>query len=223
MTDSTRKRWEGTSDEWAACVEPFIQSHGRLWLRYDEVRKVQQAKTVPKLILKAAPLLSILRSMSENLSFRRSTMKAALATIYSKHSYFGIASKHEKDDYLETTLNRCMNLCRVVAQGERKPHSNKWISELPWRREVTHENQPKDAKNQSEEDGADADLEEGGMRRATTTRTRKRKRKRTQTTTRATTWSKRRPTRRAAATKVVAAATAALQAGFPTPPWFQPR
>lgn len=130
MTDP-RPRFSGGAEEIFEKLKPIVKERGKSWLRFDEGKKVADAKTDTSMIAKAIPIVAALHSLSSGLSFKRASMSTCVRLIFLE---FRVAWKlepsHEKD-YISTMTNRLMNLCHVVHVGEYK--QVKWASELlPW-------------------------------------------------------------------------------------------
>jgi hypothetical protein len=104
----------------------------RTWLRYDENPKVQEAKTLPDLILPQHDLLHDLFRTQSNFSFVRSTVQAAMLQLFTNSCDRWGLTAADQEDWVFTMVNRFQNLCRAVGQACRKTPLPPWASALPW-------------------------------------------------------------------------------------------
>jgi len=132
----SRGRYDGTPKELANLLMPVVWDRGRSFLKYDENPVCQKARVEVQNIRDAKEILGVLHNATENLSFKKWTLRAALYHIMDEckelHNW-GIAEK-DKGDYVETMACRLMNVCRVVSQTMTKHTKTTWLLEMPWSR-----------------------------------------------------------------------------------------
>ena len=127
MSDRSR----GTDAE---ALHDILAKHAttRTWLRYDENPKVQEAKTLPDLIVPHYDLLHELYKSQSNFSFVRSTVQAAMLQLFTNSGDQWGLTEADQEDWVFTMVNRFQNLCRAVGQACRKNPLPPWASALPW-------------------------------------------------------------------------------------------
>lgn len=110
-------------------LRPFAEK-SKNWIKYDEAPTVNASKTMPELLQKYAGIIEALHSVSNNMCFTRSSVKTAVATLYSEMSdAWGIDPAH-KNEYIETMTRRVVNMCRVVNQAQVKRNKAPWFLNL---------------------------------------------------------------------------------------------
>jgi len=127
-----RSTYQGTRKDFAALLGGFVKATGKSFVVYDEAETVTTAKTNPKLIVKAYPMLDILHNAQANLSFPKSIGSNGIVDIMDEEevSWFGI-KEELRADYKLTMTRRIVNLCRVVNNGS--GGGADWAISLPWK------------------------------------------------------------------------------------------
>ncbi len=78
---SKRSRFDVSAEDLADRLQPVVASLGKCWLRYDESKKVTEAKVLPSEILQARPILQVLYEANPRLAFVRSTVFASIGIL----------------------------------------------------------------------------------------------------------------------------------------------
>jgi hypothetical protein len=133
----SRDRCKCSGAEFAEVIRPVVESQGRAWLKYDEAKKVSEARVLPDAIKASHSLLEALHAKSSSLSFVRSEVTTGVGILVEENwQKWKLYEKAKQQEYIEIMVRRVMNICRVVSQAESKsevkqpPH---WVKALPWR------------------------------------------------------------------------------------------
>ena len=119
-----RKRFKGTPDALAAALMPVCSPAGVAFLNYDECERVGDAKLNVGQVEENHDLLEALHGQHPQMSFAKSTIKAALRLVLDACRKTGgekwyLNEEHE-ESWLRTMVNRIANLTHCVHQGELK-------------------------------------------------------------------------------------------------------
>ena len=130
---STRRRYNGTADEFVAAIEPLVAAKGRVFLVYDESPKASSTRIDKTLLKQASRYLHVLWGLQHNHSFCRTLVESAMTLLIEKYAEpWGMRSEEHKKDWVETMTRRTMNACRAVQQVALKPKVPSWATTLPW-------------------------------------------------------------------------------------------
>lgn len=127
MSSETRRRYQGTPQELAAILAPFVTSI--VFLKYDECKRSQKARVDKQEIQRQAPLLGALHDANPNLSFTKVVSEKAFRQVYTEKS---LGDSHHEDDWSSTMSLRLRNMCRAVMQACRGGRTPQWAECLPW-------------------------------------------------------------------------------------------
>jgi hypothetical protein len=134
-----RKRYQGSAEDLARALRPFVAKRGVSFCTYAcEAMRPGYSKLVhgDAGIEGQTELLALLRSLSVNLAFPRSTMLRALKILQKElrsSSPSWNMDKAQISDWAETLQRRIRNCCRQCMQGELKSAKSAWVQALPWR------------------------------------------------------------------------------------------
>ncbi|MCP4244840.1 MAG: hypothetical protein GY772_30225, partial [bacterium] len=101
-------------------------------MQYDEAQ-VGKSKLYTKKIEAMHPLLLDLHKVSKNLSFKRSTLAAALGMLFDEKAGTWSLDTEHKASWTTTMTNRLSNACRQCSQGCLRTPNVAWVRNLPWR------------------------------------------------------------------------------------------
>ena len=119
-----RKRFQGSPEDLARALRPFVVKRGVSFCTYaGEAMSPGYSKLVhgDTSIEGQIELLALLRSLSENMAFPRSTLLRALKILQKELRSTSPASKMDTSqisDWAETLQRRIRNCCRRRVQGE---------------------------------------------------------------------------------------------------------
>ena len=110
----------------------ILNCKGKVWIRYDDSSKVQDAKLDSAAIGKHVELLTVLHGVQGNLSFKKTTVTNLIQMVIDEFAEgWGLADQH-LEDYKHTITRRFCNMCRHVGQAVCKDRPPKWTETLPW-------------------------------------------------------------------------------------------
>ena len=129
----TRRRYNGTAQDFAKAIEPLVAEKGRVFLVYDEAPKVCNTKIDQTLLKHASAYLHILWGLQRNHSFCRTLVESAMTMVIEKYAEpWGMKNEAHQKDWIETMTRRTMNACRAIQQVALKPKVPSWALSLPW-------------------------------------------------------------------------------------------
>ena len=83
---------------------------GKSFVRFDESKKVTEAKLDTTKVTASHPVLEVLHDLQDNISFPRSTMKEAVGTVFDNNYKSWNLKEEDKDSWVEVLACRLMNL-----------------------------------------------------------------------------------------------------------------
>ena len=133
MAATARARFEGAHSVLAEALRPVLLKNGRDFIQYGE-QAVSAAKLEKKHINNGHFFLQKIKPLQSNLSFSKTLWRKAIRETVEKLSDQPgcLVKEQHMDNYVESMTKRSMNMCRVVAQGEKKNQSADWVRSLPW-------------------------------------------------------------------------------------------
>jgi hypothetical protein len=125
-----RARSEASAEDLVALLEPVAAQYGKSFLRYDDSKKVELAKTDPKAIAKYSYVAAAIHPAG--LVHSRSAMRSCCQTLCDKFAPAWALSPEAIEDWPEVMTNRLMNFLSTINYAEKRKAPPKWVAELPW-------------------------------------------------------------------------------------------
>ena len=130
MAARARTRAAVTPEALSDALLPVASSKN--FVQYNESALVVDSKLDTKLISKHHDVLSAFHSVDPKLTFKKSTLKAAMQIIWrSRHQEWKLEAKHGKS-WTEVMSIKCANILRNVGQGMLKSPKAAWVKSLPF-------------------------------------------------------------------------------------------
>ena len=130
MAARARTRAAVTPEALSDALLPVASSKN--FVQYNESALVVDSKLDTKLISKHHDVLSAFHSVDPKLTFKKSTLGAAMQIIWrSRHQEWKLEAKHGKS-WTEVMSIRCANILRNVGQGMLKSPKAAWVKSLPF-------------------------------------------------------------------------------------------
>ena len=140
--DDSRDIFNGSIDSIVDVLVQFAKEDNVTICGYkDEAKTTSKAKVVhgKRGVVAQANVPAALRSLQENLAFRKKDIKKACKKTHkrmrkntSAKSPWNEMSEQEISDWVETHVRRIRSINRIISQNENKKKRPPWVEELPW-------------------------------------------------------------------------------------------
>ena len=129
---AARARFQGGPADLAAALRPFVQQHGKSWLRYCEAEQVKKAKLDAEACVKYGEIAAACRQLQGNMSFTKTVVEKCMKELAEQFCGKWGMTGQEATDWQGTMVKRLRNMLANIAQAENRDPKPEWLQRMPW-------------------------------------------------------------------------------------------